>query len=40
MKKNVIATAACTALASLVVPSAFAQSSVTLYGVLDTRTSK
>ncbi|SOE72720.1 Outer membrane protein (porin) [Burkholderia sp. OK233] len=35
MKKNVIATAALTALASLAAPSTFAQSSVTLYGVLD-----
>jgi predicted porin len=35
MKKNVIATATFTALAALAAPSAFAQSSVTLYGVLD-----
>ncbi len=35
MKKNLFATAAFTALASLAAPSAFAQSSVTLYGVLD-----
>ncbi|WP_153100281.1 porin [Paraburkholderia hayleyella] len=35
MKKNVIATAVITACAALAVSSAFAQSSMTLYGVLD-----
>jgi predicted porin len=35
MKMNIVATAAITAFATLAAPCAFAQSSVTLYGVLD-----